>query len=40
MKVGKRYLEYWVSIVKPGQILYERSGVSETIGRAAIEIAA
>nr|QYB22779.1 50S ribosomal protein L16 [Tetraclinis articulata]BBN67024.1 ribosomal protein L16 [Tetraclinis articulata] len=32
--------EYWVSVVKPGRILYEISGVSETIARAAFQIVA
>lgn len=31
---------YWVSVVKPGRILYEMDGVSETVARAAISIAA
>nr|YP_010624062.1 ribosomal protein L16 [Goniothalamus tamirensis]YP_010624101.1 ribosomal protein L16 [Goniothalamus tamirensis]WBF98348.1 ribosomal protein L16 [Goniothalamus tamirensis]WBF98387.1 ribosomal protein L16 [Goniothalamus tamirensis] len=31
---------YWVSVVKRGRILYEMGGVSETVARAAIEIAA
>jgi large subunit ribosomal protein L16 len=31
---------YKVSVVKPGRILYEMGGVSETVARAAIEIAA
>ncbi|XP_059073539.1 large ribosomal subunit protein uL16c [Cryptomeria japonica] len=32
--------EYWVSVVKPGRIIYEISGVSETIARAAFQIVA
>lgn len=40
MGSGKGSPEYWVSVVKPGRILYEMSGVSETIARAAISIAA
>nr|UDZ60882.1 50S ribosomal protein L16 [Albidella nymphaeifolia] len=40
MGSGKGSPEYWVSVVKPGRILYEISGVSETIARAAISIAA
>jgi large subunit ribosomal protein L16 len=40
MGSGKGSLKYWVAIVKPGQILYEMSGVSETVARAAISIAA
>ena len=37
---GKGSPEYWVSVVKPGRILYEMGGVSETVARAAISIAA
>lgn len=40
MGSGKGSPEYWVSVVKPGRILYEMSGVSETVARAAIQIAA
>nr|QKV48125.1 50S ribosomal protein L16 [Risleya atropurpurea]QKV48142.1 50S ribosomal protein L16 [Risleya atropurpurea] len=40
MGSGKGSTEYWVSIVKPGQILYEMSGVSETVAKAAMEIVA
>ncbi|KAI4962568.1 hypothetical protein ZWY2020_029128, partial [Hordeum vulgare] len=32
--------EYWVAVVKPGRILYERWGVSETVARAANSISA
>nr|UDZ60872.1 50S ribosomal protein L16 [Caldesia parnassifolia]UDZ60873.1 50S ribosomal protein L16 [Caldesia parnassifolia]UDZ60874.1 50S ribosomal protein L16 [Caldesia parnassifolia]UDZ60875.1 50S ribosomal protein L16 [Caldesia parnassifolia] len=39
MGSGKGSPEYWVSVVKPGRILYEMSGVSETIARTAIKIA-
>ncbi|VAH67907.1 unnamed protein product [Triticum turgidum subsp. durum] len=37
---GKGSLGYWVSVVKLGRILYEMGGVSETVARAAISIAA
>ncbi|KAJ7515125.1 hypothetical protein O6H91_22G000100 [Diphasiastrum complanatum] len=40
MGSGKGSPEYWVSVVKPGRILYEISGVPETIARAAMGIAA
>nr|YP_010832274.1 ribosomal protein L16 [Astragalus sieversianus]WFG51712.1 ribosomal protein L16 [Astragalus sieversianus] len=40
MGSGKGSPEYWVAVVKPGKILYEMSGVSETIARKAISIAA
>nr|YP_010264586.1 ribosomal protein L16 [Vandenboschia striata]UIO59697.1 ribosomal protein L16 [Vandenboschia striata] len=39
MGSGKGSTEYWVSVVKPGRILYEISGVSENIARAAMKIA-
>nr|YP_009560161.1 ribosomal protein L16 [Vandenboschia speciosa]AZZ71286.1 ribosomal protein L16 [Vandenboschia speciosa] len=39
MGSGKGSTEYWVSVVKPGRILYEISGVSESIARAAMKIA-
>ncbi|VAI45984.1 unnamed protein product [Triticum turgidum subsp. durum] len=40
MGSGKGSPEYWVSVVKPGRILYEMGGLSETVARAAISIAA
>lgn len=40
MGSGKGSPEYWVSVVKPGRILYEMGGVSEIIAREAISIAA
>ena len=40
MGSGKGSPEYWVSVVKPGRILYEIGGISETVARAAISIAA
>jgi large subunit ribosomal protein L16 len=40
MGSGKGSPEYWVSVVKPGRILYEISGVPETIAKAAMKIAA
>lgn len=40
MGSGKGSPEYWVAIVKPGRILYEMTGVTENIARAAISIAA
>jgi len=36
---GKGSLEYWVAVVRPGQILFELRGVSETSARRAIRIA-
>nr|YP_009136214.1 ribosomal protein L16 [Orthotrichum obtusifolium]AKC99444.1 ribosomal protein L16 [Orthotrichum obtusifolium] len=40
MGSGKGSPEYWVSVVKPGRILYEISGIPETIAKAAMRIAA
>nr|YP_010293008.1 50S ribosomal protein L16 [Eriocaulon alpestre]ULQ65289.1 50S ribosomal protein L16 [Eriocaulon alpestre] len=40
MGSGKGSPEYWVFVVKPGRILYEMSGVSETVAKAAMLIAA
>lgn len=40
MGSGKGSPEYWVSVVKPGRILYEMGGVSEIVAREAISIAA
>nr|UXD06270.1 ribosomal protein L16 [Eutreptia sp. CCAC 1914B] len=39
MGSGKGNVEYWVSVVKPGKILYEIAGVSNTIARSAMKIA-
>jgi large subunit ribosomal protein L16 len=40
MGSGKGNPEYWVAVVHPGRILYEMKGVSETIARQALRIAA
>nr|YP_008854548.1 ribosomal protein L16 [Ravenala madagascariensis]AHA12637.1 ribosomal protein L16 [Ravenala madagascariensis] len=40
MGSGKGDPKYWVSVVKPGRILYEMGGVSETVARAAISLTA
>lgn len=40
MGSGKGSPEYWVAVVRPGKILYEMRGVSETVARAAMGIAA
>jgi large subunit ribosomal protein L16 len=36
---GKGTLEYWVAFVRPGNIIFEIYGISETIARQAIQIA-
>ena len=39
MGKGKGNPEYWVAPVKPGRILYEMSGVDETVAREALRLA-
>lgn len=39
MGKGKGNVEYWVSLVKPGKILYEIDEVSEKIAREAFKLA-
>jgi large subunit ribosomal protein L16 len=40
MGSGKGSPEYWVAVVKPGKIIYELQGVSETLARKAMRIVA
>lgn len=40
MGSGKGSPEFWVSVVKPGRILFELAGVSEQIAREAMRLAA
>lgn len=40
MGKGKGNVEYWVSKVKPGTMLYEMEGVSEELAREAFRLAA
>ncbi len=40
MGSGKGAPEYWVAVVKPGKVLYELTGIPETIARAALRLAA
>ncbi len=37
---GKGSVEYWIAQVKPGKVLYEIEGVSETDARSAFRLAA
>ncbi len=37
---GKGNVEYWVSRIQPGRMLYEMEGVSEEIAREAFRLAA
>ena len=39
MGSGKGSPEYWVAVVKPGRILFERSGTSEEVAREAMRLA-
>lgn len=40
MGSGKGAPEFWVSVVKPGRILFELAGVSEEVAREAMRLAA
>lgn len=40
MGSGKGNVEYWVAVVKPGKILYEVKGLSSTIAKSSLRIAA
>jgi large subunit ribosomal protein L16 len=40
MGKGKGDPEFWVDVIKPGKILYEIEGVSESIAREAMRLAA
>lgn len=39
MGSGKGAPEYWIAVIKPGQILYEIKGVPTSIGKTALKIA-
>jgi large subunit ribosomal protein L16 len=39
MGSGKGSVEYWVSVVKPGRVLFEISGVPEDVAREALRLA-
>ena len=36
---GKGAPEYWVAVAKPGRVLFEMGGVSETVAREAMRLA-
>jgi len=40
MGKGKGNLEFWAAVVKPGRILFEVDGVSESVARASLSLAA
>ena len=39
MGSGKGSPEYWVAVVKPGRVMFEMSGVEESIAREAMRLA-
>lgn len=39
MGSGKGSPEYWVAVVKPGRVLFEMSGVDESVAREAMRLA-
>ena len=39
MGSGKGSPEYWVSVIKPGRVLFEMNGVTEEIAREALRLA-
>jgi large subunit ribosomal protein L16 len=39
MGKGKGAPEYWVAVVKPGRLIYEMSGISETVAKEALRLA-
>ena len=40
MGSGKGAPEYWVSVVKPGRVLFEMKGIPEDVAREALRLAA
>ena len=40
MGKGKGNLEFWAAVVKPGRIIFEIDGVTETVARASLQLAA
>ena len=40
MGKGKGQPEYWVAVVRPGNILFELDGISETVARESLSLAA
>ena len=39
MGSGKGSVEYWVAVVKPGRIMFEMDGVTESVAREAMRLA-
>lgn len=40
MGSGKGNVEYWVAVVKPGKVLYEVMGISESVAKSSLKTAA
>jgi large subunit ribosomal protein L16 len=40
MGKGKGSVDHWVAVVKPGRVMFELSGVTETMAREAMRLAA
>ncbi|MHB8757534.1 MAG: 50S ribosomal protein L16, partial [Bacillota bacterium] len=40
MGSGKGAPEYWVSVIKPGRVMFELAGVNEELAREAMRLAA
>ena len=40
MGSGKGNVEFWVAVVKPGKVLYEISGVPDSIAKSSLKTAA
>jgi large subunit ribosomal protein L16 len=40
MGKGKGNPEYWVAVVRPGNILFELDGVTESVARESLRLAA
>ena len=40
MGKGKGQPEYWVAVIRPGNILFEMDGVSESVARESLRLAA
>ena len=39
MGSGKGSVEYWVAVVKPGRMMFERDGVAEDVAKEAMRLA-
>lgn len=39
MGKGKGSVEFWVAVIKPGRVLFEMSGVEESVAREALRLA-